>query len=65
MMWIEVNRTFQFDRRPRQAIAFELKPGRHNAPHDVAEAAIRAGAATELEPPRRKRTNQNNETSAA
>ncbi len=52
-MWADFNSVFNYDRRPAQAIAFEVQPGRHNMPRDVVEAAIAAGKATAIEPPKR------------
>ena len=39
---------FQFDRRPAQAVAFDIKPSPEpqNLPRDVVEAAVKAGKAT-------------------
>lgn len=53
-MWAEFTEQFSYDRRPRQAIAFEVQPGRHNMPRDVVEAAIAAGKAKKLELPKRQ-----------
>lgn len=45
---------FEFDRRPSQAVAFSVKPGEHNLPRDVVEAAIRAGKAIAVKSTRKQ-----------
>lgn len=49
------SKPFRFDRRPRQALCFEIKASEQpqSLPRDVVEAAIAAGAAT---PVPKKRT---------
>ncbi|NKM04143.1 hypothetical protein GFM29_09915 [Rhizobium leguminosarum bv. viciae] len=44
---------FEFDRRPKQAIAFVVEPSTEpqNLPHDVVEAAVEAGKATTWQRP--------------
>lgn len=57
---------FSFDRRPKQGVAFIVKPGRHNLPRDVVEAAIADGKAVEIAPkPRLRRNSKNTEQPAA
>jgi len=51
MAWATFHETFNHDRRPKQAIAFEVKPGTKNMPRDVVDAAIAAGKATAVKPP--------------
>ena len=46
---------FNYDRRPKQAVAFVVQPGTQNMPRDVVEAAIAAGKATAVDPPGMKR----------
>lgn len=53
MAWARFTASFSYDRRPRQAIAFAVQPGLRNLPRDVVEAAIAAGKAERIPPPRR------------
>lgn len=52
-MWAEFLAPFNHDRRPKQAVAFSVKPGLRNLPRDVVEAAIAAGKAVAAEAPRK------------
>jgi len=52
-VWARFTVPFNFDRRPKQAIAFSVKPGAHNLPRDVVLAAIKAGKAEPIPAPRR------------
>lgn len=54
MAWARFAETFHYDRRPKQAIAFVVPPGVRNAPRDLVEAAIAAGKAVEIPPPKRQ-----------
>jgi hypothetical protein len=49
---------FEFDRRPAQAIAFVVQPSNEpkDLPHDVVEAAVKAGKATIWQRPSPKNT---------
>lgn len=46
---------FHYDRRPRHAMAFVVRPGEHNLPRDVVEAAIAAGKATAVDQKMRRK----------
>lgn len=50
-MWAEFLAPFEHDRRPKQAVAFSVKPGLRNLPRDVVEAAIAAGKAKPAKSP--------------
>jgi hypothetical protein len=52
-MWAIFTKDFNFDRRPKQAIAFAVKASEQpqNWPRDVVSAAVSAGAAREVESP--------------
>lgn len=52
-MWARFTASFNYDRRPLQAIAFSVQPGLRNLPRDVVEAAIVAGKAERSSPPRK------------
>lgn len=52
-MWARFSESFNFDRRPKQALAFSIEPGLRNLPRDVVEAAIAAGKAVAVKPPRK------------
>jgi len=54
MAWAVFTSAFNFDRRPKQALAFAVKPGTHNLPRDVVDAAIAAGKARRIEAPNRQ-----------
>lgn len=51
MTWAIFNEPFNYDRRPAQAIAFAVKPGMHNLPRDVVDAAVAAGKARRIRSP--------------
>lgn len=51
MAWAIFERPFNFDRRPTQALAFSIKPGTHNLPRDVVDAAVAAGKARRIRAP--------------
>lgn len=53
-MWAHFTQRFLFDRRPRQAVAFDVPPGLRNLPRDVVEAAIAAGKAVAVKAPRKQ-----------
>lgn len=55
-MWAFFRERFAFDRRPKQAVAFDIQPGLKNLPRDVVEAAIAAGKAERREAPRKTNT---------
>lgn len=57
MAWAIFTEPFNFDRRPRQAIAFTVKADTkpQSLPRDVVDAAVAAGKARETKPPKRKR----------
>lgn len=64
MAWAIFMEPFNYDRRPKQAIAFEIKAGGPQQwPRDVVDAAIAAGKAREARPPRQKK-NQVDTTAA-
>lgn len=50
MAWAIFHRDFRHDRRPKQAICFEVKAGPQpqSHPHDVIDAAVAAGAAKKV-----------------
>jgi hypothetical protein len=52
MAWAIFTRRFLFDRRPKYAVAFDIKPkpDPQSWPRDVVEAAITAGAAVRSGP---------------
>ena len=54
MAWAVFTRRFMFDRRPKFAIAFDIKPKAEpqSWPRDVIEAAIAAGAARSCRKPK-------------
>jgi hypothetical protein len=54
MAWARFTAPFLWDRRPKQAMAFSVKPGTHNLPRDVVEAAVAAGKAARVKPPRKQ-----------
>lgn len=65
-MHAEFLKEFHYDRRPKEGVAFVVQPGARNVPRDVAEAAIKAGAAIATDPPpKRKTTNKRTTTTAA
>lgn len=55
MAWAVFTRRFMFDRRPKHAIAFDIKPKAEpqSWPRDVIDAAVAAGAAKRSNPRRR------------
>lgn len=53
MAWARFVAPFEHDRRPNQAVCFVVKPGVHNLPRDVVDAAVKAGKAVATAPPRR------------
>jgi len=53
-MWARFHAPFNYDRRPRQALAFVVQPGLRNLPRDVVEAAIAAGKAVAVRAPRKQ-----------
>lgn len=53
MAWATFTAQFTHDRRPAQAIAFCVPPGTHNLPRDVVDAAVAAGVAREIAPPKK------------
>lgn len=53
LAWARFTEEFHYDRRPQQAIAFVVRPGLRNMPHDVVEASIAAGKAVAAAPPRK------------
>lgn len=55
MAWAIFSEPFDYDRRPKQAMAFSIKAGGPQQwPRDVIDAAKAAGKAKEIKPPRRK-----------
>ncbi|GCA51790.1 hypothetical protein KGO5_04247 [Sinorhizobium sp. KGO-5] len=56
MAWVHFTEVFNYDRRPKQAVAFVMQPGVRSVPRDVADAAIAAGKATEVRPPPRRQS---------
>lgn len=66
-MHADFHEVFYYDRRPKQAVAFVVQPGRRNLPRDVVEVAIAAGKATAVVVPGkpRKTTTKNHTTTAA
>lgn len=64
MTWAVFSEAFNYDRRPRQAIAFAIKPGTHNLPRDVVDAAIAVGRAKRIRPPRNGGNKQHNQPAA-
>lgn len=51
MTWAVFSEPFNHDRRPAQAVAFSIKPGTHNLPRDVVDAAVTAGKAKRIRSP--------------
>lgn len=64
MTWAIFSEPFNYDRRPVQAVAFSIKPGTHNLPRDVVDAAIAAGKARRIRPPGKGGNKQHNQTAA-
>jgi len=58
MAWAIFTDVFRFDRRPRQAIAFEVQPHPEpqSRPRDLVDAAVAAGKAREVKPPGKRKT---------
>jgi hypothetical protein len=58
MAWAIFTEPFNYDRRPRQAIAFMVaaKAEPQSYPRDVIDAAVAAGKATEVPSPRKTTT---------
>lgn len=59
MAWAIFTEQFNYDRRPRQAIAFVVQPKTEpqSYPRDLVDAAVAAGKAREVKPPgKRKRS---------
>lgn len=63
-MWAEFTERFYYDRRPKQAVAFVIEPGKRNVQRDIAAAAFSAGKAMAMASPKRT-TKQKSKTSAA
>lgn len=57
MAWAIFTDAFHYDRRPRQAVAFEVAASTEpqNYPRDLVDAAVVAGKATEMQPPGKSR----------
>jgi hypothetical protein len=49
--WALFTSIFLYDRRPKQALAFSVKPGKRNMPRDVVDAAVAAGKAEPVKAP--------------
>jgi hypothetical protein len=62
MAWAIFLLPFEYDRRPRQALAFSIKADTkpQSWPRDVIDAAVAAGKAKEVPAPRRRKASQTN-----
>jgi len=55
MAWANFTAQFNYDRRPKQAVAFAVQPGLRQLPRDVIAAAVAAGRAVSVDPPPRSK----------